>query len=154
MANERDTAGVIAFPPLIFAVPLAIGVVSDRVLSRRRLPPALRFLSLGFFAAAASLVVPAVAEFKRADTHIDPFEETTALIETGPFSYTRNPLYSALTLTYVGVALLTRTRLPLRLLPAVLWLMNTGVVEREERYLERKFGERYRAYKQRVPRWL
>ncbi len=155
MAEDGEkTAGVVAFPPLIFGIPLLAGLIADRVISQRRLPAAARLLSPGFFAAGAALAVPAVKEFDRAGTTYDVFEETTALIETGPFAYTRNPLYAALTLAYCGVALATRSALPFALLPAVLWVMNRGVIDREERYLERKFGDTYRAYLQRVPRWI
>lgn len=154
MGKERDIAGVIAFPPLIFAVPLAASLAADFILAKKRLPAASRVLSLGFLAAAASLVVPAVGEFKKAGTAVDPFEETTAFVESGPFAHTRNPLYLGLTLTYTGIALAARATLPLAALPGILWVMNTGVIEREERYLERKFGKPYRKYMERVPRWL
>lgn len=154
MANHRDTAGVVALPPLIYAVPLVVSIIADRRLCERRLPPMARVLSAGFFAAAFSLVAPAVVEFRKAGTPIDPFEETTALIESGPYRYSRNPLYLALTMMYTGIALAARTGLPLAVLPGVLWMMNTGVIDREERYLERKFGTAYAQYRQRVPRWV
>jgi protein-S-isoprenylcysteine O-methyltransferase Ste14 len=155
MDDERKTAGVVAFPPLIYGVPLVASLLIDRlVFKKRRLPPVAPILSIGFFAAAAAVAVPSVLEFRKADTAIDPYEETTALIETGPFAYTRNPLYMTLTLIYIGIALALRARLPLRLLPPILSVMTAGVIRREERYLERKFGERYRDYKERVPRWL
>ncbi len=154
MENQPETAGVIAFPPLIYAIPLAASVVVDRLLFKRRMPAAAPVLSIGFFAAAAWLVAPGVAEFKKAGTAIDPFEETTALVESGPFAYTRNPLYLGLTMAYVGCALATRAALPLAVLPSVLWLMNVGVIEREERYLQRKFGNAYQQYRERVPRWV
>lgn len=154
MADKPDTAGVIAFPPLIYGVPLAAALLADRLFLKRPLPPVFRTLSSGFFAAAVSLVAPGIVEFRKADTAIDPFEETTALIETGPFAFTRNPLYLALTFAYMGVAFAARSALPLGVLPAVLQVMSVGVIEREERYLQRKFGEGYRKYMDRVPRWL
>ena len=154
MKHKGETAGVIAFPPLLFGVPLVLSLCADSFISKRRLPPASRLLSVGFFAAAAVIVIPAVREFRKAGTAVDPYEETTALIETGPFAYSRNPLYSALTLVYCGAALAARRTLPLALLPAVVWIVNAGVIEREERYLERKFGEPYRQYVRRVPRWF
>lgn len=154
MKKDGEAAGVIAFPPLIYGVPLALSLAADHFLSKRRLPPSSQVLAAGFFAAAASIAIPAVREFKKAGTAIDPFEETTAFIETGPFAYTRNPLYLGLTLVYCGIAFAARRTLPLALLPAVLWIMNTGVIEREERYLERKFGDAYRDYRRRVPRWF
>lgn len=154
MKKDAEAAGVIAFPPLIYGIPLALSLCADYFITKRRLPPSSRVLAAGVFAAAASIVIPAVREFKKAGTAIDPFEETTALIESGPFAYSRNPLYSALTLAYCGAAFAARRTLPLALLPAVLWIMNTGVIDREERYLERKFGEPYRGYMRRVPRWF
>jgi protein-S-isoprenylcysteine O-methyltransferase Ste14 len=154
MKKERDVAGVITFPPLIYAVPLAAGIIAERLLTQKRLSPVLQPLSIGFFAAAVALVAPAFAQFKKAGTTADVFEESTALVESGPFEYTRNPLYFGLTLTYIGIAFAARARLPLFLLPAALWLINTGVIDREERYLERKFGKAYRKYLRRVPRWL
>lgn len=154
MAKVPDTAGVIALPPLVYGLPLAASLLADRLISKKRLPSASRFLSGGFFISAASLALAGFAEFKKAGTPVDPFEETSALVESGPFSQTRNPLYLGLTLAYVGVALAARASLPLAVLPAVLWLIDTGVIEREERYLERKFGKAYVDYRNRVPRWL
>jgi protein-S-isoprenylcysteine O-methyltransferase Ste14 len=154
MAKRADTAGVVAFPPLIYGIPLALSLGADYALSKRRLPPVSRRLAPAFFAAAASLVLPAVRQFKNAGTPIDPFEETSALIESGPYAFSRNPLYSALTLVYCGIALATRRTLPFALLPAVLWVINVGVIEREEQYLEKKFGDAYVQYMRRVPRWL
>lgn len=154
MKNEHNTAGVIAFPPLIYGIPLAASVLADRLIFKKRLPAVSQIVAAGFFAGAISLFAPAVGEFKKAGTPVDPFEETKALVATGPFANTRNPLYLGLTLTYVAVALAFRASLPLAVLPAVLSLMNAGVIEREERYLERKFGESYRKYKEQVPRWF
>lgn len=152
--TQRDTAGVIAFPPLIYGIPLIAGLLADRLLLKRPLPPVSRTISIGFFVGAASLVISGITEFKKAGTAIDPYEETTALIESGPFAHTRNPLYLALTFAYAGIALAARSALPITLLPAVLRVMSVGVIEREERYLERKFGETYRRYMDTVPRWL
>lgn len=154
MAEEPETAGVIAFPPLVYGIPLAASLVADRLLSKKRLPPFVLRLSPALLATAVSIVLPAIKQFRKAGTAIDPYEETTAFIEDGPFAHTRNPLYLALTCAYIGIALAFRARAPLAVLPAVLWTMNIGVIDREEQYLERKFGEKYRAYKERVPRWI
>jgi protein-S-isoprenylcysteine O-methyltransferase Ste14 len=121
---------------------------------KKRLPPQAGVLSLGFFAAAISLVAPAFLEFKRAATPVDVSEETMTIVESGPYAHTRNPIYLGLTLLYVGVALAARARLPFAVLPAIIAVMNAGVIEREESYLERKFGEAYRRYKDQVPRWI
>lgn len=154
MARHEDTARIIAFPPLIYGLPLLAGIVGERAVGGKPLPQVMQLVSIGCFGAAALLVVPAIAEFKKAGTAIDPFEETTALLERGPFAHTRNPLYLAMALTYAGTAFAARSTLPFAMLPGVLWLMNAGVIEREERYLERKFGNAYTEYRRRVPRWF
>ena len=78
----------------------------------------------------------------------------TALVINGPFQFTRNPLYLSLTLVYSGIALLVNAFWALLMLPFVLLVMRQGVIDREECYLERKFGEEYLRYKARVRRWL
>ncbi len=65
-----------------------------------------------------------------------------------------NPIYLAFTLLTLGIAAVRNTRWPVLLLPGTLLVMQRGVIAREERYLERRFGVVYLAYKQRVRRWL
>ena len=89
-----------------------------------------------------------------ANTNVDPTQPTTTIVTSGPFRFTRNPIYTSLTLLYIGIALIVNSLLTILLLPIILVLMNVGVIAREERYLERKFGTQYLAYKQRVHRWL
>jgi protein-S-isoprenylcysteine O-methyltransferase Ste14 len=89
-----------------------------------------------------------------AGTSIDVREPVTALVTDGPFRYSRNPAYVSLTLLYVGVAARRDALWPMLLLPGVLVVIRRGVVDREERYLERRFGEEYLGYKARVRRWL
>ncbi len=91
---------------------------------------------------------------RRAGTNVRPDQPTLALVFDGPFRFTRNPLYLAATGLYLGIALLVDALWPLLLLVPVLAVLRWGVVAREERYLEAKFGEPYRAYKARVRRWL
>jgi protein-S-isoprenylcysteine O-methyltransferase Ste14 len=96
----------------------------------------------------------AIRAMRRADTPVDPYEPTTALVIDGPFRFTRNPLYLSLTLVYLGITSLMNAFWPLMLLPAALVIMQRGVIVREERYLESKFGEEYLRYKAKVRRWL
>ncbi len=72
----------------------------------------------------------------------------------GPFRYSRNPIYIADAVLYVGLALALDWIWALALLPFVLVVVRFGVIEREERYLERQFSDEYLRYKQRVRRWL
>jgi protein-S-isoprenylcysteine O-methyltransferase Ste14 len=92
--------------------------------------------------------------FVAAGTNIPPILPTTALVVDGIYARTRNPMYLGSTLVYVGLGVAAGSLWAIGLVVPLLWVMNVGVIAREERYLERKFGEAYRAYKARVRRWL
>jgi len=79
---------------------------------------------------------------------------TTALVTEGPFRYSRNPIYVALTLLYVGVALLINALWILLLVVPALMALRYGVIAREEAYLTQKFGDAYHQYTTQVRRWL
>ena len=86
---------------------------------------------------------------------VDPrFKPVENIVSGGPYGYTRNPMYLAFTLIYVGMALAVNSFWPLLLLPFLLALMHYGVIRREERYLESKFGDECRRYRTRVRRWI
>lgn len=100
------------------------------------------------------LMLAAMIQFGRARTAIVPNRPTTVLVDSWPYSMSRNPIYLALALMYVGVSLFFNTLWPFLLLPLVLIVIQRGVIDREERYLEGKFGGDYIDYKTRVRRWL
>jgi len=155
MEDHNDTAGVIAFPPLIYAAGGIAGLVLHWLRPIKFLPRPWSFIVGGGLIAAGGLLVrSAFATMNRAQTNIDPFEPTTAIVSNGPFRWTRNPIYLSLTLIYAGVAALINSLTVLVPLPVVLFVMQRGVIEREEAYLERKFGTEYMQYKARVRRWV
>ncbi len=150
-----DTAGVVAPPPLIFAVTFVGGWLLGRVFPWPILPAAIA-LSVAFAPGLASLAlaVAALREMRRARTAVSPYTPTTTLVRTGPFALSRNPLYVALILLSLGLALMVNSVwCVLMLLPAMV-VLRRGVVAREEAYLERCFGEDYRLYCARTRRWL
>jgi protein-S-isoprenylcysteine O-methyltransferase Ste14 len=150
----RDTAGVIAPPPLIFLVGLGLGVALDWVQPLRLMPPGLAWLGMAVVAAAGLLVGWAIRTMRQADTRIEPWRPTTAICVDGPYAYTRNPMYLGMLLFYVGLAVLLNSLWILAVLPFVLAVMTWGVIQREERYLERKFGSVYLDYEAAVRRWV
>jgi protein-S-isoprenylcysteine O-methyltransferase Ste14 len=157
-ANTLDNPGVIAPPPLIYMGGLAIGLLLHRLIPLKNLPHSARGmeLALGSSCIGAGLLV-GLAGFRQmrlANTNINPTQPTNAIVSDGPFRFTRNPLYLGMASLYLGITFLANSVWPMLILPVVLGLMNFGVIEREERYLERKFGAQYVAYKQRVRRWL
>ncbi len=78
----------------------------------------------------------------------------SSLVQDGPFRYSRNPGYLSLAMIYAGIAILRNALWAILLMPLVLYVIQREVIEREERYLERTFGEEYLAYKRRVRRWV
>ena len=76
------------------------------------------------------------------------------VVTDGPFRFTRNPLYLGLALLESGAAFWIRSLWALLLMIPALWIIQKGVIEREERYLERKFGQEYRSYRAAVRRWI
>jgi protein-S-isoprenylcysteine O-methyltransferase Ste14 len=91
---------------------------------------------------------------RAAGTNINPVLPATAIVTSGPFRFSRNPLYLSLTLLYLGLALSFNTWWGIVVLVPLLIVMHRGVVLREERYLDHKFGESYRQYRSTVRRYL
>ncbi|MGQ0550910.1 MAG: methyltransferase family protein [Armatimonadota bacterium] len=153
--GPRDSPGVIALPPVLYAAPLALAILLHLIVPLRMMPRTLAWVVGALLVGLASVILASgVRAMARARTEMDVRKPTTAIVVDGPFRYTRNPLYVALTLLYLGIAALINTLWPILLLPILLIVMQRGVIEREERYLERKFGDEYLRYKARVRRWL
>jgi protein-S-isoprenylcysteine O-methyltransferase Ste14 len=95
----------------------------------------------------------AVSEHEACEHHRDPLVQVSALVGTGPFRFSRNPIYLADAITYVGGALLSHGWWPL-LLPEIVVIMRPMVVDREERYLAEHFARAYRRYQLHVRRWI
>jgi len=153
--NLRDHSGVFLPPPLLYALVFIGGVLLQRVWPVQILP-----LSVGQAAgitcivSGVTLAVWSIRTFWRAGTSVVPVRPSTAVVTGGPFRFTRNPMYVALALLYLGITFWLNMLWPLLLFPVLLFLVRTYVIAREERYLERKFGEEYLQYKSRVRRWL
>jgi protein-S-isoprenylcysteine O-methyltransferase Ste14 len=91
---------------------------------------------------------------RHAGTPTNPYKPVTRVVTEGPFRYTRNPGYLAMAMIYTGIAGLANALWAILLLPVAMFAIQRGVIEREERYLEGKFGEEYLRYKARVRRWV
>jgi len=89
-----------------------------------------------------------------AGTYVNPSRPTTRLVVTGPYRFSRNPMYLARTFLYLGLGLMVNALAILAALVPLLLVMHYGVIKREECYLEAKFGETYRQYRGRVRRWV
>jgi protein-S-isoprenylcysteine O-methyltransferase Ste14 len=153
--SRQDTPGVIAPPPLIYLTALVIGLGLGYLAPTPFLPRSLAYgIGAVLILIGAWIIISARRMMLRAGTAIRPTIPTTALVTTGPFRFTRNPLYVGATLIYVGIAVAARSLWAFALLLVVLAVMQRGVIDREEHYLERKFGADYVRYKERVRRWI
>jgi protein-S-isoprenylcysteine O-methyltransferase Ste14 len=153
-ARPKDVPGVVTAPVVIYAAPLLAGLLYDwrkpGLLPKKVACP----LGLGLAGTGTILGLQAAWQFRRAGTSLEPWEPTTALVAGGVYRYTRNPVYLGFACIYAGIALMASSCTALYLLPAVVALINRGVIEREERYLEDKFGDQYRTYAQKARRWI
>lgn len=150
----RDNPGVIAPPPLIYAAALILGWLLNRLLPIAILPDWIRIVGIALIVLSLIPGPWALVSMILRGTNPEPSHPTTALVTTGIFRFTRNPIYLSFTLFSFGVALLTQNLWMLIMTAAAIGVLHYGVILREERYLERKFGDDYRAYKARVRRWL
>ena len=153
--DNKDNPGVIAPPPLIYAGALAASLLANRLFRLPFLPR--RFArTLGPLLIVVGFAVgfSGFREVRRAGSNVDPREPATTVVTGGPYRFTRNPMYLGFTLQYAGISALFNALPPIVLLPVIQQLMRRGVIEREERYLEGKFGDEYLQYKGRVRRWI
>jgi protein-S-isoprenylcysteine O-methyltransferase Ste14 len=103
---------------------------------------------------AGAIAIWALLQFHRAETDVRTDTPDDALITGGPYRFTRNPLYIVLTLTQVTAAFWLDSLWILVLTPASVIVITAYAITREERYLEKRFGQEYLDYKKRVRRWL
>ena len=145
-------------PPLLFVAGVVAGYGLHRLQPLALYGSSLRAFALGFgwilVAGAAAFMFWAMLTFRAARTAILPFRAASALVRTGPYARTRNPMYVGMTGVYLGTTVLIDSVWPLLLLPLVLLAVRRLVIDREERYLRSAFGAEYDAYCRRISRWL
>ena len=150
-----DTAGVLAPPPLIYLGALGVGFGLDATIGTGSLPSAVAVpVGAASIMTGAGLLGSFLRAFQRAKTPVDPYTPSEAIVTDGPYRLTRNPCYLGMALTYAGIAIVANAPWALVPLPVAIAVIDRGVIAREERYLERKFGTPYVDYKRRVRRWL
>jgi protein-S-isoprenylcysteine O-methyltransferase Ste14 len=156
-SDERAAAGVLAPPPVLYGTGLIVGLVLHLLHPIHIAPSAggvLRGVGIALVVVGLLLSTTVMRVFGAAGTPVPPYRPTRRLVFDGPYRFSRNPDYIGQALVYVGVALLANSWWPLFIFPLVLFVVQRFVIEREERYLEGKFGEEYREYRARVRRWL
>lgn len=153
---NTDKPGVIILPPVLYGVALVLTLLLNwawplSILSSSAIAiwsgiPLLLF--------SGGLALWGKRSMKQAGTNVNPLQPATSLVITGPFRFSRNPLYLSLTILFAGLSLVVNTLWGFIALVPVLVVLHFGVILREERYLEAKFGESYRQYRSQVRRWF
>jgi protein-S-isoprenylcysteine O-methyltransferase Ste14 len=150
-----DTAQVLVLPPLLYGAACVVGLLLHVAFPVLILSNTLaRGIGVGCVLVSLLPVLTTLRVLSCAHTPVDPRRPTTALVTEGPFRYSRNPIYLALTLLYLGVAFLVNALWILFLIVPALVVLRYGVIAREEAYLARKFGTAYHQYTAQVRRWF
>jgi protein-S-isoprenylcysteine O-methyltransferase Ste14 len=152
---EEDRPGVPIAPPLLFVLPILVLLGLEWFFPTSFVLGALRgILGAVIFVAGLALSVGGFITQKRAGTDPIPFNPSTRIVAHGIYRFTRNPMYLGFALCTLGLAILVDSAWMLLAVPIGLILIDRLVITREEKYLERKFGEEYLSYKRRVRRWI
>ncbi len=142
-------------PPIIYLGAIALGLLIHSAWPARFVPPALSTaLGAVLTLLAVGLFVAAVRTFGAAGTPVPGDQPTTAIVRTGPYRYSRNPIYLAFSLFQLGLSVwINSLGVLITLVPAVA-VMAFVVIPREERYLEARFPSEYGSYRAAVRRWF
>jgi protein-S-isoprenylcysteine O-methyltransferase Ste14 len=153
---EPDVANLGAVrPPLVYIGAIALGLAFHALWPVHLVPPSLgTSVGVVLTLAAIALFLSAVRTFRAAGTPVPGNRPTATIVGTGPYRFSRNPIYLAFSLLQLGLALWVNTLgLLITLVPAIA-LMSFVVIPREERYLEARFPSQYVPYKASVRRWF
>ena len=151
-SSREDNPGVRIPPPAIFLSFFLLGALLRRFWNPHL--PGGWAVGCPLLILSLTIGVWALALMGRARTGIYPHHPATALVRGGPFRLSRNPVYLAMVLGYLGAAFWIDVAAALILLPVAILVLRYAVIRREEAYLERRFGDEYRQYSREVRRWL
>jgi protein-S-isoprenylcysteine O-methyltransferase Ste14 len=153
-AQDVANLGLIR-PPLVYLISLVSGAVIQLATPFPFLPGTLAvLLGAPLVGVAVVLFAYSVTTFRAAGTPVPARKPTTMIVRTGPYRFSRNPIYLAFSLLQLGISLWVNSVWLLATLAGAVALIHYVVIPREERYLERRFGAQYLDYKASVRRWL
>lgn len=155
--SPSDVPAIVAPGPWIAFSALALGLLLEPLHKFGMLAllssPLRRVAGVALIAYGGWLIFRANVVFHRTGTAFQPWRPTSAIAAFGVYARTRNPMYQGFVVLVLGIAVLLRTDWPMLLLMPAAMLIHYGVVLREEDYLVRRFGENYRSYMAKVPRY-
>ncbi len=155
LSVNDDRPAVVAPPPLLFLGFILLGLVLDLIWPSSLPVGSFQYIAgLAALGLGVALLAWTIRLFRRAGTNVETRKPTHTLVTTGPYRISRNPIYIALSLIYVGIGVLGDNLWLVGLIVPALLTIRYGVIAREEQYLEGKFGDDYRRYRSAVRRWL
>jgi protein-S-isoprenylcysteine O-methyltransferase Ste14 len=155
MKSKEDSAHILAAPPFFFIIPLLIGVVLEYLIPKKIFSTvASIIIGLIFSWASLPFFILSLKSFFKSKTTFDARNSTTSLVTRGIYKISRNPAYLSLVLLYIGISFLINSVWILILVVPAFYSIQKFCIEREEKYLEGKFGDQYLAYKKQVRRWI
>ena len=152
---DQDSAKVTIPPPLVLMGLVLIVLPIQFYFPMPLLPGFIHWIwGVSLFIIGMAMVYSSARLFKSNKTNVEPWKSTSCIVETGPYKYTRNPIYVAGMILMLAIAFLVNSVwIVIAEFPFFLFL-NFWVVPKEEKYLEAKFGEAYTNYKAKVTRWV
>jgi len=152
---KRTSSSVIAPPSLIALAIIIFGVALGKLWPAEIIPTPWQYIAGGAIIAAAMLLITnAFRHFSQVNTPVPTYRTPTTLVTSGVYAITRNPIYLSMMMLIMGLGV-TLDNIWLLLLAAVFQqIIRWGVIAREEKYLEAKFGEQYRTFKEQTRRWI
>lgn len=158
MSAVEDRPNTLPWPPMIYLAIAAIAVLLHWLLPLPWLPdPLAEFLfAVGWLVVACAIAIDiaAMQAMRRANTTIMPNKGSTHLVTSGPFSFTRNPIYLANTMLMIGAGLIAGIIWLILLAPIAAFATTKLAIEREEQHLQARFGKKYRDYMKKIRRWI
>ena len=157
MAKEQDRPSIspMVHPPVVALMFIVIAYFLGRFFPLSfSTPSVLRYLGLALTFAGFLLGIGALIEFRKARTTLDPHGSAKQLVTSGIYRFTRNPIYLGFLLMVIGLPLNSGLYWGIILAPFYIFMMDRLIIQHEEVYLERKFGNAYTGYTSRVRRWL
>jgi protein-S-isoprenylcysteine O-methyltransferase Ste14 len=112
------------------------------------------YLGIAAILGGIVMVLACAYLFRKQNTTIKPFQESSYLLREGLFTRSRNPIYSGMIITLIGLWIVLGSLTPLIIIPTFTWLIQEKFIKQEEKMLEEKFGEEYEDYKATVRRWI
>jgi protein-S-isoprenylcysteine O-methyltransferase Ste14 len=157
--DSDDVPGVIMFPPLILLIAVAASVAGEFLLPLSFLPAPglgnpLSWIGAILFIAGPALSAAGSREFDRQGTNVRPNLPALKLVTSGPYRFTRNPMYLGMIIGLGGLVLAASLDFGVLVWVLFVLVLHFGVVLREEQYLTRKFGAPYAEFLSKTRRWL